>query len=88
MGPYQQGYVWANPDVEELRSRMREVMANPEAARAKGRQGIEDVKTMFNEKAVGDRLRSRLDEIWLAERPRGLLAGHWKATVSGQRRAH
>ena len=88
MGPYQQGYVWANPDVEALRSRMREVMANPEAARDKGRQGIEDVKTMFNEKAVGDRLRSRLDEIWLAERPRGLLAGHWKATVSGQRQAH
>jgi glycosyltransferase involved in cell wall biosynthesis len=88
MGPYKKGYVWANPDMDALRSRMREVMSNPDSARNRGLQGTKDVRTMFNERAVGERLRSRLDEIWLAQKPRGFLGGAWKAPLSAERRIH
>lgn len=79
MGPYQKGYVWANPDMDALRSRMRQVVSDPEAARKKGLQGSKYIRTMYNERALGERLRSRLDEIWLSHKSRGLLAGVRKA---------
>lgn len=42
------GHRWAQPDEEHLRSLMREVYSHPESARAKARQGRQDVRKGYD----------------------------------------
>jgi glycosyltransferase involved in cell wall biosynthesis len=71
-GPYRRGCVWADPDFDHLKARMREVVADPETARKKGERAAQLIRESFNEHSIGERLRTRLEEIWGARKSPGL----------------
>lgn len=52
-GPYEAGDQWAEPDVDHAAALMRQVVAQPEEATARGRQGAADIRREYNASAVG-----------------------------------
>jgi glycosyltransferase involved in cell wall biosynthesis len=54
---------WADPDVEAAAGLMRRVLERPEEARAKGDRARRDIEELYSPKAVGELIRSRLEEI-------------------------
>jgi glycosyltransferase involved in cell wall biosynthesis len=67
---------WADPDVERAAALMRRVVENPEEAAAKGQRAREDVERMYSPQAIGELMRTRLEELralWPERsRPRGM----------------
>ena len=59
-GPYEAGDQWAEPDVDHAAALMRQVVAQPEEATARGRQGAEDIRREYNASAVGHAIQRRL----------------------------
>jgi glycosyltransferase involved in cell wall biosynthesis len=59
-GPYETGDQWAEPDVDHAAALMRQVVAQPEEATARGRQGAEDIRREYNASAVGHAIQRRL----------------------------
>jgi hypothetical protein len=60
---YPQEGVWAIPSVEHAAELMREVVADPEAARARGARAQADVQATLSPEAVGGVARARLERI-------------------------
>jgi hypothetical protein len=63
--PYQKGCIWAQPDVEHAASLVAAIMDAPQTARAKGAAAAEMVRRRFSPQAVGQAMRTRLDELKL-----------------------
>lgn len=61
--PYYEGFEWADPDFDHLRVRMREVVANPEAARQRGRAAAAEVQAKYTWGHTAGRVRERLREL-------------------------
>ncbi len=61
--PYYEGFDWADPDVEQLRSLMRQVADNPEAARLKGLAAAAEVAAKWTWNDVARKVKARLVEI-------------------------
>jgi len=60
---YYAGFDWADPDVEQLRSLMRQVADNPEAARVKGLAAAAEVASTWTWDHVARKVKARLLEI-------------------------
>lgn len=58
--PYPASGVWADPDVEQAAELMREVFADPVAARARGALGRREVRQHHAPTVAGEAMRSRL----------------------------
>lgn len=65
--PYPAGATWAQPDLDHAARLMREVVADPEAARARGERAARDIAERHSPAAAGAAIASRLAEI--ADRP-------------------
>ncbi len=61
--PFYEGFEWADPDVEQLRSLMREVADDPEAARVKGLAAAAEVAANWTWDHVARKVKTRLTEI-------------------------
>ena len=59
-GPYQHGYVWADPSIEHLRELMREVVEHPEEAKRRAIAGQRFVAARYSVETRGRELRARL----------------------------
>lgn len=57
---YETGKKWALPSVASLKSILRDVVANPEKAKDKGRRARRDVVAQFSDEAVAQTVKSRL----------------------------
>ncbi len=59
----ERGSVWAQPRLAQAAERMRQVMADPDAARARGKAGAEHIRANFSIEAIARRYGARLGEI-------------------------
>ncbi|MEG4217932.1 glycosyltransferase [Microcoleus sp. Pol14C6] len=62
-GPYKQGNVWAEPDVEHAADLMRHVFNNYQEAQQVGRIAADEIKTLLNPPTVGRKILNRLEYI-------------------------
>ena len=61
--PYYDGFQWAEPDLDHLRSVMRHVYEHPEEARGKGMAAAAEVAAKHTWEHVAARVRGRLPEL-------------------------
>lgn len=61
--PYYEGFEWADPDVDHLRSLMRHVYENPEEGRAKGLKASLWARDRWTWLDAAKRIKKRLIEI-------------------------
>jgi len=61
--PYYEGFEWAEPDVDHLRALMREVVENPDQARAKGLAAAAEVASRWTWEHAAQRVKERLIEL-------------------------
>lgn len=69
-GCYPAGTLWADPDLDHAARLMRELAADPDAARRLGRRAAADVREWLAPGAIGGRMRDRLAAIAADGRPR------------------
>lgn len=62
--PFRRGFYWADPDLDHAAGLMRYVYENPGEAGEIGEKAAEYIKKNFSPKAVGKRIRDRLDMIY------------------------
>lgn len=62
-GPYLRGQVWADPDIDHAARSMRELVANPQLAKALGTKARTTIEEEFSPLAVGRMMRQRLTAI-------------------------
>jgi glycosyltransferase involved in cell wall biosynthesis len=62
--PYMAGAVWADPREDSLRRRMRQVLEDPDAARAVGARGRERAIELFSRDTTSARLKDEIARIW------------------------
>jgi glycosyltransferase involved in cell wall biosynthesis/SAM-dependent methyltransferase len=58
--PYPAAGEWADPDLDHAAALMREAVADPDAARARGERGQADVRARFSPEAAGAAMAERL----------------------------
>lgn len=61
--PYYAGFDWADPDVDQLRSLMRQVADDPAAARSKGLAAAAEVASRWTWEHTAAKIKQRLAEI-------------------------
>ena len=61
--PYYKGFQWANPSEEHLAHQMRYVYEHQEAARQKGLQASDEIRTKWTWANAADKIIKRLDDI-------------------------
>jgi glycosyltransferase involved in cell wall biosynthesis len=59
-GPYQRGYVWADPSREHLRILMRRVVDDAAGTRRRAEAGRRFIEERYSLRAVGERMVGRL----------------------------
>jgi glycosyltransferase involved in cell wall biosynthesis len=59
-GPYEKGYVWADPDLEHAAELMRRVFADPGGAQQVARQAEADIKQLRTFELAGAEMKARL----------------------------
>ena len=64
-GPYKRGQRWADPDITEAAEAMRQIIAQPELAVEIGERARRFIEGNFSPKAIGEKMRARLNEIRL-----------------------
>lgn len=64
-GPYEQGQIWAEPDVAHAAWWMRRLVAEPAFAQELGRKAAADIREHFSPAVIGARYRRRLDAFTL-----------------------
>lgn len=69
-GPYQRGFVWADPDLDHAATLMRHVYEHPDVARGVGEQARRDILARFTPAAVGVQMRARYEAAMNAVRSR------------------
>jgi len=62
--PYPADGEWADPDVEQAASYMREIFEDPGAARRRARQGAADMRSAHSPQAAGRSMQRRLEHIY------------------------
>lgn len=62
-GPYQKGYVWADPDLDHAVKLMRRVYEHRDQAAAVGRRAREDAYRLLHPQVVGKLVKQRLVEL-------------------------
>ncbi len=62
-GPYPQGNVWAEPDIDHAASLMQYVFQNYQEAQQVGYRAAQDIKSLLSPQAVGNKIRNRLEQI-------------------------
>ncbi|MEG4043675.1 glycosyltransferase [Microcoleus sp. Pol17_C1] len=62
-GPYSQGNVWAEPDIDHAASLMQYVFQNYQEAQQVGAKAAQDIKSLLSPQAVGNKIRNRLEQI-------------------------
>lgn len=62
-GPYKRGQRWADPDIAQAAEAMRQLVAQPELGPEMGDRARRFIEDNFSPKAIGERMRARLDEI-------------------------
>ena len=70
VGPYPKGYLWAEPSLADAARLMRYIFENRELGKAVGRRAQADVLSQLNPKAVGEKIRNRLESIQAQHSPR------------------
>jgi glycosyltransferase involved in cell wall biosynthesis len=63
LGPYPEGAIWSEPSREHLQELLRRILADPQAAIAKGRRARQYVLSNYSPGAIGLRMANRLAEI-------------------------
>ncbi len=71
-GPYRKGNVWAEPDAGHAARLMRRVYDDREFARTIGDAAGRDIRKHYSDKATGERIAGRLEQV---ARERGLFDG-------------
>jgi len=61
--PYYEGFEWAEPDPDHLRSLLRQVFAGPEAARARGMAAAAEVAATWTLDHAAERVKARLADL-------------------------
>ncbi len=61
--PYYEGFEWAEPDPEHLRSLLRQVYSAPDDARARGAAAAAEVATKWTLEHAAERVGVRVDEL-------------------------
>lgn len=78
-GPYLPGALWAEPNFDDLVAKMRCVVADRNAAEARADRGKLKLLQDFDSKAIGKRLKARLDALEMfgakGKAPKSWLAG-------------
>eukprot|EP00040_Diaphanoeca_grandis_P025030 m.138235 g.138235 ORF g.138235 m.138235 type:complete len:538 (+) comp29979_c0_seq2:51-1664(+) len=72
-GPYRKHHMWAVPSLEHLKSLMKEVVENPNAARLKGELARRSMVEKFSPKVVADLTINRLAQIGKHLKEEGIL---------------
>jgi glycosyltransferase involved in cell wall biosynthesis len=62
-GPYERGFIWADPDREDAAAQMRNVVNDPANASRVARAGQKLINERFSASAIGPTIRRRVDEI-------------------------
>ena len=62
-GPYMRGAVWADPDLDQAARFIREIVAAPHEAAARGARAKAMVESLYSPAATGAAMRARLDAI-------------------------
>lgn len=62
-GPYRKGNVWAEPDIDDAAKQMRLVYENRDVTEQKGVLAARTIIAMLDPRAVGSRVRKRLEKI-------------------------
>jgi glycosyltransferase involved in cell wall biosynthesis len=62
-GPYQEGSVWADPDLDHAAALMRRVFEEREEAVGKGRRAAADIRSLYGDRAIARRIIERLTHI-------------------------
>ncbi|RMD67817.1 MAG: glycosyltransferase family 1 protein, partial [Gammaproteobacteria bacterium] len=62
-GPYPEGTLWADPDIEDAAAKMRRVFDHPEEAKALGERAREAIRNSLSAEAVAQRIASRMEVI-------------------------
>ena len=62
-GPYPAGSVWAEPDVDHAAYQMKYVVDNSYEAKQVGSRASEEIKSLLNPQAIGQKMRSRVEYI-------------------------
>jgi glycosyltransferase involved in cell wall biosynthesis len=68
VGPYKAGEIWAQPSIEHAAQLMRQVLENPEDARARGLRAKATIERDFSAEAVGQFIQQRLGAIGIRRR--------------------
>jgi glycosyltransferase involved in cell wall biosynthesis len=63
-GPYPQGYLWANPDVDQAAELIRQVRRDPEQASRRAKSALETFITKWSLAAGAERFRIELRRLW------------------------
>jgi|694.fasta_scaffold21394_3 glycosyltransferase involved in cell wall biosynthesis len=61
---YDSNATWAEPNLDEAASLMRQVYLNPDQAKEKALAGKKDLEERFTPEITGLRMKKRLEEIW------------------------
>src|SRR5581483_6005905 len=62
-GPYEKGYVWAEPDISHAAELMRYLYENRDKAAQLGSRAAEDIRQRMSVEASAKRIRERIDQI-------------------------
>ncbi|NET28955.1 MAG: glycosyltransferase [Okeania sp. SIO1I7] len=62
-GPYKQGDIWANPNIEHCVNLMKYVFNNSDQAQKIGLKAAEDIKSLLSPEAMGEKIKIRLEYI-------------------------
>jgi glycosyltransferase involved in cell wall biosynthesis len=66
IGPYQEGQLWAEPDLQDAAAKMRAVWAHPEHAREVGQRARRSVREALSPERAAARMRQRIADITAA----------------------
>ena len=67
IGPYQKGFVWADPCPDSILTQMKNVIADPKQRQRKSVAAAESVKSALSIDAVGKAISRRMDDLGLAD---------------------
>ncbi|NEP80714.1 MAG: glycosyltransferase, partial [Okeania sp. SIO3B3] len=62
-GPYKQGDIWANPNIEHCANLMKYVFNNSDQAKKIGLKAAEDIKSLLSPETMGKKIKTRLEYI-------------------------
>ncbi|NEP04171.1 MAG: glycosyltransferase, partial [Okeania sp. SIO4D6] len=62
-GPYKQGDIWANPNIEHCANLMKYVFNNSDQAQKIGLKAAKDIKSLLSAETMGKKIKTRLEYI-------------------------